>query len=220
MLGARCEGLGTEGLGTEGWDEMKEMKSMGTRMARRLMMAALFCAVAAGTVQAQTAIDGRGGAASLWVGGEYADFKAGFPKDSTVRLNGIGAFATYNLNRHYGVEAHARFLNLKSWNGETEQAYLIGPRYSFLRGEKLRPFAMFQVGVVKIQYPFQMGTGTSFAMAPGGGVEYRLGRKLSVRAAYEFQMLTNSPDFTNEPKFGIRPTGATVGISYRIFSGK
>lgn len=184
------------------------------------MLMVVVCAAVSGPVQAQTVADARGGAASLWAGVEYGAYKAGFPRDSTVQLNGIGAFGTYNWNRHYALEMHARFLNMQSWYGETEQDYLAGPRYSFLRGEKLRPFAMFQVGFVKIQYPFSMGTGTSFAMAPGGGVEYRLGRKWSVHGAYEFQMLTNSPDFTNEPKFGIRPNGATVGIAYRIFSGK
>jgi opacity protein-like surface antigen len=180
-------------------------------------LGAVLCVSAA---QAQTVPDGRGGAASLWVGAEYGSFKAGFPVDSTVKLSGVGAFATYNWNRHYAMEMHARFLNLNSWYGETEQDYLAGPRYTFLRGEKLRPFALFQVGFVKIQYPFLIGTGTSFAMAPGGGVEYRLGRKWSVRGAYELQILTNSPDFTDEPKFRIRPNGATMGISYRLFSGK
>ena len=196
------------------------MTRMEFRWVRVAMAVVLMVLTTGSAAMAQTVIDGRGGAASLWVGAEYARYQAGFPKDSTIQLGGIGAFATYNLNRHYGVEMHARFLNMDSWNGETEQNYLIGPRYTFLRGEKLRPFAMFQVGMVKIQYPFQMGTGSSFAMAPGGGVEYRLGSKWSVRGAYELQMLTNSPDFTNEPKFGIRPTGFTGGISYRIFNGK
>jgi opacity protein-like surface antigen len=81
----------------------------------------------------------------------------------------------------------------------------------------LRPFAAFNVGLVKIQYPFSMGTGTSFAMAPGGGVEYRLSHKWSIRGNYEYQILLNSPDFTNEPKFGIKPNGGLVGISYRLW---
>lgn len=199
---------------------MEKSRLMGIRIARQLLGTAALAAAVAAAAQAQTVPDGRGGAASLWAGAEYSSFQAGFPVDSTVRLAGVGAFATYNLNRHYALEMQARFLNLNSWNGESQQDYLVGPRYSFLRGEKLRPFAYFQVGMVKIQYPFQMGTGSSFAMAPGGGVEYRLGRKLSVRGAYEFQMLTNSPDFTNEPHFGIRPSGASIGIAYRIFSGK
>ena len=201
---------------------MSKMSQDRVRVARLAasVWRIVVCAVLASTVHGQTVADARGGAASLWAGVEYGNFKAGFPRDGTVRLSGVGAFATYNWNRHYALEVHTRFLNLRSWYGETEQDYLAGPRYTFLRGEKLRPFAAFQVGFVKIQYPFQMGTGTSFAMAPGGGVEYRLGRKWSVRGAYEFQMLSNSPDFTNEPRFGIRPSGATVGIAYRIFSGK
>jgi opacity protein-like surface antigen len=54
-------------------------------------------------------------------------------------------------------------------------------------------------------------------MAPGGGVEYRLSRKLSLRAIYEYQFLSNSPNFTNEPQFGIKPNGGFAGISYRVF---
>jgi opacity protein-like surface antigen len=151
------------------------------------------------------------------VGAEYANLQAGFPADSTLRLSGVCAFGNYNWNHHYGVEAHVRFLNFNSWNGETEQNYLAGPRYTFLHSNKWRPFASFQVGLVKIQYPFSMGNGTSFAMAPGGGVECRLNRKWSIRGAYEYQLLTNSPNFTNEPQFGIKPNGPLVGISYQIF---
>jgi opacity protein-like surface antigen len=54
-------------------------------------------------------------------------------------------------------------------------------------------------------------------MAPGGGLEYRLNHKWSLRATYEYQFLPNSPNFTNEPKFGIKPNGALMGISYRLF---
>lgn len=190
-----------------------------TRLAASVLALAL-AAVFAEPARAQAVYAGRGGAASLWVGAEYANLKAGFPRDSTVRLGGIGGFATYNWNRHYALEVHARFLNMNSWYGETEQDYLAGPRYSFLRGEKLRPFAAFQVGMVRMKYPFEIGTQSYFALAPGGGVEYRLNRKWSVRGAYEFQKLLNSPNYTNEPKSGIQPNGFTAGVSYRIFNGR
>jgi opacity protein-like surface antigen len=173
----------------------------------------LFAAVAAG----QTEYSGRGAGASLWVGGDYANFKAGFPIDSNTRLQGIGAFATYTRNHWLGFDANVRFFNFGGWNGQTQQDYLLGPRYTFLHSDKYHPFASFEAGMVKIQYPFGMGTGTSFALAPGGGLDYHLNRKWSVRAAYQFQILTNSPDFTDEPKFGIRPNGFIGGVSYRIF---
>ncbi|MGO8756541.1 MAG: outer membrane protein [Terracidiphilus sp.] len=179
-----------------------------------LALAALLAAAAA---HGQTAPAANGGGASLWAGAEYSNMQAGFPNGSSVRLDGIGGFAGYNWNHSFGVEGHIRFLNFNSWYGESQQDYLAGPRYTFLHNDRWRPFAAFEVGAVKIQYPFSLGTGTSFAMAPSGGLEYRLGRKWSVRGAYEYQFLPNSPDFTDEPKFGIRPNGILAGISYRIF---
>ena len=182
-----------------------------------IWLAGLALAAVQAAAHGQAAPSARGGGASLWAGAEYSNVRAGFPNGSSVRLGGIGAFVNYNLRHSAGVEARARFLNLNSWNGETQQDYLAGPRYTFLHSERWRPFAAFEVGVVKIQYPFSMGTGTSFAMAPSGGLEYRLGRKWSVRGVYEYQILSNSPDFTNEPKFGIKPNGFHAGIAYRIF---
>ncbi len=177
-----------------------------------LVVAAFFAASASG----QTVPSAKGGGQSLWVGAEYGNFQAGFPIGSDVRLAGMGGFVNFNWNHHLGIESHLRFLSMDSWNGETQQDYLAGPRYTFLRNDKIRPYALFQAGMVTIQYPFKMGTGTSFALAPGGGVEYRLARKLSVRASYEFQMLLNAPDFTNEPRFGMKPNGFIGGVAYRI----
>ena len=53
-------------------------------------------------------------------------------------------------------------------------------------------------------------------MVPGVGLEYRLKRRLSLRGSYEYQILPNSPNFTNEPKFGIRPAGVFAGLTYRL----
>ena len=181
-------------------------------------MLLVFCLLTTSLLRAQTAVDGTSGAASLWAGAEYANFKASFPVDSNVRLSGVGVFVNYNWTRHYAMEAHMRMLNQNSWYGETEQDWLIGPRYTFLRGEKLRPYADFLVGFVRVKYPFNMGTGDSFTMAPGAGLEYRLSRNLSVRGGYEYQTMVNSPAFANEPKFGMTPSGFTVGVGYRIFS--
>lgn len=172
--------------------------------------------LAASMVHGQAVPSARGGVQSLWVGAEYASFQAGFPVGSSFRMNGIGGFVNYNWNHQVGIEGHVRILNLNTWNGESQQDYLAGPRYTFLHSNKLRPYAAFQLGMVHIQYPFSMGSGNSFALAPGGGLEYRLSRKWSVRGAYEFQILRNTPSFTNEPQFSVKPSGFTGGISYRI----
>lgn len=154
---------------------------------------------------------------SLWVGAEFSNFKAGFPNDSTVRLNGLGGTVRYTWNHRFALDGQMRFLNLNSWYGETEQQYMAGPRYTFLNTNRWRPFARFEVGAVHIQYPFQMGTGTSLALAPGAGLEYRLDRRWSLQATYDYQILTNSPDFTNEPHFGIRPNGVSAGLQFKLF---
>jgi opacity protein-like surface antigen len=179
------------------------------------IMAGLLAATAAAYGQSDASAFGTGN--SLWIGGEYTNLQAGFPINSTIRVSGIGVIGNYNWNHQFGLEMHARFLSFGSWHGETEQDYLVGPRYTLLHSNKWRPYADFKVGLVKIQYPFSMGSGNSFTMAPGGGLERRLNLKLSARAAYEYQILSNSPNFTNEPKFGIKPNGFSAGITYRIF---
>jgi len=166
---------------------------------------------------AQSVASAYGNKSSLWIGGEYANLQAGFPKDSSVRLTGAGAWVDYNWRAHWGVEARARFMNWGSWHGETEQSFLAGPRYTLLNSRKWRPFAAFDLGITQIHYPFSLGDGNSLTLAPRGGVEYKLSRKLEVRATYEMDFLTNSPDFTNEPKFGIHPSGVMVGAAWRIY---
>jgi opacity protein-like surface antigen len=200
---------------------MQHQAARGKRMKLMIKFggwAALIAALLlmAAMAQAQTVPDAWGAGESLWVGAEYVNLQAGFPAGSSVRLSGIGAYGNFNWNHHFGLEARATFLNFGQWHGETEQNYLAGPRYTFLRRNRLRPYASFDAGLVKIQYPFKMGTGTSFAIAPGGGVEYRLNRRFSVHGSYEYQMLFNSPNFTNEPHFGIRPQGFWGGLAYRI----
>jgi hypothetical protein len=154
---------------------------------------------------------------SVWAGAEFANYHAGFPYGSGLRLSGFGFFVTYNRTHHIGLEGHARFLDINSWYGETEQDYLAGPRYTFLAKEKWRPFADFEIGGVRIHYPFQIGVGDQFAMAPGGGLEYWVNHRFSVRGVYEYQILPNSPNFTNEPHFGVNPNGVYGGVSMRVF---
>lgn len=182
----------------------------------RQTLAVLAFLLAAAFARAQTAADAYATGPSLWAGAEFSNMQAGFPNGSSVRLQGIGGFVNYNWSHAIGLEAHVRFLSFDSWYGETQQDYLAGPRYTFLHNRKWRPFAEFQVGMVRIEYPFSLGTGASFTMAPGGGLEYQLSRRFSARATYEYQYLFNSPNFANEPQFGIRPNGFQAGFAYRI----
>jgi len=173
--------------------------------------------LAAGTACAQVVPSATGPGRSLWAGAEYTNIHAGFPYESAQRLWGIGGFADYHITAHIGAEGEARFLRFHSYYGETEDNYLVGPRYTFRGIGKLQPFGQCLAGLGKIQYPFQIGSGTYLAVAPGGGANYRLSRRLTVRGEYEYQFWPNSPNIANEPAHAITPNGFNVGLAFRVF---
>ncbi len=110
----------------------------------------------------------------------------------------------------------ARFLHFGGFAGATESSYLAWPRVFLLDWRRLRPYGKFLVGEGKIHYPFAIGDGSYLALAPGGGAEYRVSHRWTVRAEYEYQIWLNSPGFANEPKHELTPNGFHVGVAYRV----
>jgi opacity protein-like surface antigen len=191
----------------------------GTRSSRIFCwlgaaVAAVLLAVAA---RAQVVPSATGPGRSLWAGGEYSNIQAGFPYQSNQRLWGVAAFADYHFVPHVALEGEARFLRFNSFYGETEDNYLAGPRYEIRSFGKLEPFVQCLAGIGKIQFPFQIGTGSYLAVAPGAGVNYRLSRRWTVRGEYEYQFWLNSPNISGEPAHQITPSGFHVGIAFRVF---
>ncbi|MGA7341418.1 MAG: outer membrane beta-barrel protein [Terracidiphilus sp.] len=180
-------------------------------------MAALGVVLLAGLARAQVVPSATGPGHPLWLGAEYSNVNAGFPYQSNQRLWGVGAIADFGVSGHIGLEAEARFLRFNSFYGETEDSYLAGPRYRIGRIGKLEPYAQFLVGAGKIQYPFEIGSASYLALAPGAGASYRLGRRFSVRAEYEYQLWPGSPNIADEPAHEITPNGFHAGIVYRLF---
>ncbi len=165
----------------------------------------------------QVAPSAYGPGHSLWVGGAYSNVNASFPYGSAQRLWGIGVFADYHVNGPLGVEAEARFMRFNSFYGETEDNYLAGPRYAVRRFGRFEPYGKFLVGVGKIQYPFTIGSGSYLALAPEGGVSYRLGKRWAIRGEYEYQFWLGSPGFAGEPAHQLTPNGFHAGIAFRPF---
>jgi outer membrane receptor protein involved in Fe transport len=152
----------------------------------------------------------------LFLGVEYSNVHAGFPYQSDQRLWGIGAFADYHITSHFDAEAELRFQRFDSFYGETENNYLAGPRYAVRRYGKLQPFAQCLAGVGKIQYPFQIGTGSYLAVAPGAGADYRIASRWSLTGKYEYQFWPGSPGVAGEPAHLIAPSGFHVGVAFRV----
>jgi opacity protein-like surface antigen len=171
----------------------------------------------AGAAQAQVAPSAYGPGHSLWVGGEYSNIHAGFPYQSSQRLWGFSVFADYSVNGPIGIEAEARFLHFNSFYDESEDNYLVGPRYVIRKFGRFQPYAKFLVGIGEIQYPFSIGNDSYLALAPAAGASYRLSPRWAIRGEYEYQFWPGSPGFTNEPANQIKPSGLHAGIAFRPF---
>ncbi len=155
----------------------------------------------------------RGGTPPLIVGGYYSNFS---PDYGGKRLGGAGVFVDWELFRRLGAEGEVRFLRFGQTQNVHEDNYLVGPRYTFNYG-RLHPYGKFLLGAGELNFPNDIAHGGYFAMAPGGGVDYRLNWHWSARADYEYQLWPSAPGLPGVPSHGITPQGFSFGVGYRIF---
>ena len=178
----------------------------------------LILAVTLGSMAAvaQVAPSVKGGNSTLWVGAEASSFNPDYPDSSAARIVGPGAFFDLNVTPKIGIEGEARWLQYKGDGGQTQRDYLGGVKYRVYRFHKLSLNAKFLVGGVWIHYPLDIGSGSYFTYAPGGTVDYRLSRHLSVRGDYEYQILPSAPGLYPGESNGLSPNGVSVGIAWRL----
>ena len=162
----------------------------------------------------QVAPSVKGGESTLWVGAEGSTFNPDY--DDRSRLVGIGVLVDYNLKPKYGAEFEARWLKWKGDGDQKQSDYLGGVRYRFWQYHRFGFNAKFLLGGVWIDYPFEQGSGSYFAYAPGAFVDYRVSRRFSVRGDYEYQILPSAPGFPGLPSHGLSPNGFSAGITYRV----
>jgi hypothetical protein len=138
---------------------------------------------------------------------------SGFESDYGQRLlGGASVFVDANLYRRIGVELEARQSRFHSDEDLRESTYLAGPKIS-THGLNWRPYAKLLVGRGQFNFPFNYATGSYFVIAPGAGLDWRVGHsRLLVRLVdFEYQVW---PQFS----FGaIHPYGVSTGISVRVF---
>jgi hypothetical protein len=93
-----------------------------------------------------------------------------------------------------------------------DTTYLIGPRYSFNGYRRFRPYVKGLVGDGEFNFPYNYGHGSYLVVAPGGGVDFRVNRRLRLRLAdFEYQYW---PNFS----FGaLTNYGVSAGLKIRIF---
>jgi hypothetical protein len=130
----------------------------------------------------------------------------GIAQTSPNRLYGAGAFVDARLSRWVDIEGEARWLRFNEYLGIDENTYLIGPLIPIVTVHRITPYGKFLVGMGNGSFL----SGNTFVLAYGGGVDYRLSRKFTLRAFdFEYQQWQVTPT--------IHPYGGSVGIAYHIF---
>jgi hypothetical protein len=131
---------------------------------------------------------------------------------SPNRLYGPGAFVDVHFSRWVQVEAEGRWMRFNqfyqpgSTTGNGESTYLVGPRIPIGTFHRITPYGKFLVGLGTADFL----SGGTFVLSYGGGVDYRLTRRFSIRAFdFEYQQWRLEPT--------LYPYGGSVGIVYKIF---
>jgi hypothetical protein len=173
------------------------------------------CLGAVCTAQAQVVPAADAGGARLSVGGTASGYYLGYGE---LKIFGASAFVDADTLRRFGVEGEARWLvfHLKADQvgphaDEHASTYLAGPRYHLNIG-RFHPYVKTLVGLGQFNYPYNYGQDNDLVVAPGGGLDFRLNRRISLRAAdIEYQIW---PQF----HYGqMSSFGVSSGIRVRIF---
>jgi len=175
---------------------------------------AFFCIVltfATNFSRAQVVPEATKNRAGLTAGGVGSIFQPdyageGVAQTSPNRLYGAGAYFDLRFNRWAQVEGEGRWLHYNQYLGIDENTYLIGPRLAPYTVHGVTPYGKLLVGLGNGSFL----TGNTFVLAYGGGVDYRLTRRLTLRAFdFEYESWRVTPT--------LWPYGGSVGIGYRIF---
>lgn len=197
----------------------------------------LFLALVTLGASAQSIYSASSGRFSLTAGGLVSVFQPqlrqgdpNFSNHTSAENNfGPGVFVDLRLTHWVQLEAEARFLpftrngNVQGLAQDSEDTYLVGPRLPVHRFGKSTVYAkaLFGVGV----FPGANNSTVNVNQFPpytvlayGGGVDYKISKRLSLRAIdFEYQQWLGvaNPNWTQQSS--ILPYGVSSGISYRIF---
>jgi len=135
---------------------------------------------------------------------DYADRRVA--EAGPNRLYGMGAYVDARFTRWVQIEGEGRWLRFNEYKGINEDSYMIGPRVPVFTFHGLTPYGKFLFG-------FGSGSfldGHAETLAYGGGLDYRLTRRLKIRVVdFEYQQWRVNPT--------LWPYGGSAGISYTIF---
>ena len=189
---------------------------------KRTAFALLLLLVALGTASARAQVvpSAEGSRLSVTAGGLASAFQpdyagGGVPATAPNRLYGIGAYVDVKVSQWVQFEAEGRWMRFNPYVQITEDNYLIGPRLPIHRLHFWRatPYAKALIGFGDMSFEYNEAHGRFTDIAFGGGLDVKVTRRISVRAAdFEFQ---DWPSWVNN--HGLSPYGLSVGVGYKIF---
>jgi hypothetical protein len=174
-------------------------------LSAALLAACLSLGVAA---HAQVVPSGDSGGLTISAGVTASGYDIGYGQR---QLLGYTAFADIDTRRRIGLEAEVRMLEYHQQQNVHAETYAGGVRYHY-SWSKFQLYAKGLAGIGEFNFPYNYAHGSYFIVTPGGGVDYRLTRRIRLRLAdAEYQIW---PQFT----FGSMSTyGISTGIRVRVF---
>lgn len=183
------------------------------------------CVLLSIPLTAQTTWSAEGSGLSVWVGASISTFNPdyGCQHNSIFscwdgQLLGISPYVHTNgfvLNR-IGAAGQARFLHWRGPGKLTESSYMAGPRVNLFQKKKFVFSGQFLAGSAHLDVSQGAGSGSYFAFAPGGAVDYRLARRVLARVDYEYQFWPGFNGGQSGASHGLTPNGFSVGLSYSV----
>jgi hypothetical protein len=194
------------------------MRRFGAVLFSILLAAGAVC------VRAQVVPAATGRQVSITAGGMVSIFQPDFAGDwpaplylpvaesSSQPLIGAGAYVDVRLRRWFQIEAEGRWLRFNQYQGIHQDNYLIGPKIPVYHFRKTTVYSKALAGFSRMQYDSYGDHGQYTDLAFGGGMDMKLTKRLSLRAAdFEYHYW---PWWNNS---SLSPYGASVGIGYKFF---
>jgi hypothetical protein len=193
------------------FDGLAKTRNAQLKLVRRgivTLVLVVLSMAASRTASGQVSESANIGGVSLSVGGGVSGYYIQYGQLKNLGFTGV---VDADTTRRLGIETEGRWLEYHSPADVHVETYLAGLRYH-LNMSRWQPYVKGLCGLGRFTFPYNYADGRYFVIGPGGGVDYRLNRRWSVRVDGEYHYW---PQFT----FGAMSSGGlSVGARYYIFN--
>ena len=166
------------------------------------------CLATANLAHSQVVPAAERGGLIFWAGASGSGYNLQYGER---KILGVSGFIDAETRGRLGAEGEARWLIFHRTTDVKAETYMGGPTCHFDLG-RFQPYGKALVGVGDFSFPYGYGRGSYLVLAPGGGLDIRISRRVQIRAAdFEYQVW---PQFTFNT---MSSYGVSSGIRIRFF---